>query len=130
MSGIHSLHSWIKSQTMIKPSKIKERSFDVVDDEEEPEVVIRLTALNPQTSRHIVRYKVGDKLSYLNLAKTLHCRFNAITGKYHNVKVGLRAAGMIDHLDIRSTIVHIDSKEVSVHKSSCSRSIESRNTQK
>ena len=63
MSGIHSLHSWIKSQTMIKPSKIKERSFDVVDDEEEPEVVIRLTALNPQTSRRIVRYKAGDKLS-------------------------------------------------------------------
>ena len=63
MSGIHSLHSWIKSQTMIKPSKIKERSFDVVDDEEEPEVVIRLTALNPQTSRRIVRCKAGDKLS-------------------------------------------------------------------
>ena len=63
MSGIHSLHSWIKSQTMIKPSKIKERSFDFVDDEEEPEVVIRLTALNPQTSRRIVRYKVGDKLT-------------------------------------------------------------------
>ena len=50
--------------------------------------------------------------------KGIAFRFNAITGKYQNVKIGLRAAGMIDHLDIRSTIVHRDSKEVSVHKSS------------
>ena len=55
MSGIHSLHSWIKSQTMLKPSKIKEKSCDLADEEEEAEVVIRLTALNPQTSRNIVR---------------------------------------------------------------------------
>ena len=60
MSGIHSLHSWIKSQTMIKPSKIKERSCDLENEEEEPEVVIRLTAFNPQTSRNIVRYTEMD----------------------------------------------------------------------
>ena len=45
---------------MIKPSKIKERSCDLADEEEEPEVVIRLTAFNPQTSRNIVRYTEMD----------------------------------------------------------------------
>ena len=39
---------------MIKPSRIKERSCELEEDEE-AEVVIRLTALNPQTNRNIVR---------------------------------------------------------------------------
>ena len=42
---------------MLKPSKIKEKSCDLADEEEEAEVVIRLTAFNPQTSMNIVRWR-------------------------------------------------------------------------
>ena len=52
LQGISSLHSWIKTQTMIKPSKIsRQHSREEEEDEDEPEVVIHLTSLNPQASR-------------------------------------------------------------------------------
>ena len=55
IQGISSLHSWIKTQTMIKPSKIsRQHSREDEEDEDEPEVVIHLDSFNPQAARNDV----------------------------------------------------------------------------
>ena len=73
----------------------RSRSIDISDDEDEPEVVIHLTATNPQAIRKYVKFDITRR-------------------EYFQVNVGLQAAGFIDHLDIKSTIVHKDSPEVSI----------------
>ena len=95
LEGINSLHTWIKTQTMIKPTKMEKKKANpeddngVIEDDEEDEVVISLKAKDPQAARNVVR-------------------FDYTTGEYIPVK--LRET-MIDHLDIQSTILHIDSDE-------------------
>ena len=49
LEGISSLHSWIKTQTMIIPSKLDRAR----EEEEGEEVVIRLTSANPQVKCEI-----------------------------------------------------------------------------
>ena len=71
----------------------RSRSIDISDDEDEPEVVIHLTATNPQAIRKYVKFDITRR-------------------EYFLVNVGLQAAGFIDHLDIKSTIVHQESAEV------------------
>ena len=62
LQGISSLHSWIKTQTMIKPSKIsRQHSREEDEDEDEPEVVIHLDSFNPQATR-----KEIFKMEYLD----------------------------------------------------------------
>ena len=69
------------------------RSTDY-DDEDEPEVVIHLTAKNPQAVRKYVQY-------------------DTVRREFFIITAGLQAGGFIDHLNIKSTIVLKDSPEVS-----------------
>ena len=73
----------------------RSRSIDILDDDDEPEVVIHLTASNPQAIKKYVKFDITRR-------------------EYFQVNVGLQAAGFIDHLDIKSTIVHKDSPEVNI----------------
>ena len=65
--GISSAHSWIKTQTMLRPTKLgknKESSQD--SDDEEEDILISLTSEDPNSSFGKVRYNhetrsdVGD----------------------------------------------------------------------
>ena len=53
LEGISSLHSWIKTQTMIRPNKLavkRDGSVYSGDEEDEDEVVISLTSRDPNIS--------------------------------------------------------------------------------
>ena len=75
-------------------SKSTELSLD--DEEDEPEVVIHLTAKNPQAVQKYVR-------------------FDPARMEFYQIRVGNQASGFIDHLDIKSTIVKIESPEVRLY---------------
>ena len=57
LEGISSLHSWIKTQTMIRPAKVagvKRDGFDEEDDDDD-DIVISLTSRDPNISTSLVR---------------------------------------------------------------------------
>ena len=72
LEGISSLHSWIKTQTMIRPTKLgkkKDDSFDDVSDDggdndndddlaqdDDEDVVISLCSKDPQACKGVVRF--------------------------------------------------------------------------
>ena len=57
LEGISSLHSWIKTQTMIRPSKMfKNKKEAVTIVEEDEDVVISLSSKDLQISKSIVRF--------------------------------------------------------------------------
>ena len=96
LEGISSLHSWIKTQTMIRPAKLggggggKREGYDEDDDEEEDDdIIIPLTSRDPNMSLTQVRWDhtMGEFLGF---------NFSEM---------------MIDHLNIESTIHHVDSIE-------------------
>ena len=86
------MHNLIKSWNGIT---FRSRSTELSDEEDDPEVVIHLTAKNPQAVQQYVK-------------------FDGITREFYKVRVGHQAGGFIDHLNIKSTIVNIDSPEVMV----------------
>ena len=57
LEGISSLHSWIKTQTMIRPTKLGVKRDGSVgfSDEEDEDVVISLTSRDPNVSATQVR---------------------------------------------------------------------------
>ena len=94
LEGISSLHSWIKTQTMIRPAKLgpgaggKREGYDDEDEEEEDDdVIIPLTSRDPNMSVTKVRWDhtMGEFLGF---------NFSEM---------------MIDHLNIESTIHHVES---------------------
>ncbi|TRY67482.1 hypothetical protein TCAL_05969 [Tigriopus californicus] len=91
LEGISSLHSWIKTQTMIRPTpKISRGKLNgTYEEDADEDVVITLTAKNPQAPKNVVR-------------------FDYTSGEYINIKL---SETMIDHLEIESTCFHRDSVE-------------------
>ncbi|CAB4063118.1 DNAI1 [Lepeophtheirus salmonis] len=95
--GISSLHSWIKTQTMIRPSTKSTKGKGgatggnvlAVKEDLDEEVVISLNAKDP-------------------LAPTDLVRFDYTIGAFIQIKL---VEKMIDHLDIESTCVHKSSPE-------------------
>lgn len=93
MEGISSLHSWIKTQTMIRPAKLgpgaggKREGYDDDEEEEDDDVIIPLTSRDPNMSLSQVRWDhtMGEFLGF---------NFSEM---------------MIDHLNIESTIHHVES---------------------
>ena len=57
LEGISSLHSWIKTQTMIRPAKlgVKREGSVGFSDEEDEDIVISLTSKDPNVSSSQVR---------------------------------------------------------------------------
>ncbi len=84
MEGVSSAHSWIKAQTMIRPTKLgaKKRDEDDEDGEEDNEIDITLTSRNPNDSFYQVWW-IHDK------------------GEFKQVAF---QESMIDHLEIESSI--------------------------
>ena len=84
VEGVSSAHSWIKAQTMIRPTKLgaKKRDEDDEDGEEDNEIQITLTSRNPNDSFYQVWW-IHDK------------------GEYRQVAF---QESMIDHLEIESSI--------------------------
>ena len=84
VEGVSSAHSWIKAQTMIRPTKLgaKKRDEDNEDGEEDNEIQITLTSRNPNDSFYQVWW-IHDK------------------GEYRQVAF---KESMIDHLHIESCI--------------------------
>ena len=94
LEGISSLHSWIKTQTMIRPSKVGgvkvNTGFD--EDDEDDDVVISLTSKDPNISTTQVRWDhTMSEFVGVHLTETL-----------------------IDHLEIESTILHVNSEEAKI----------------
>nr|XP_040567096.1 dynein intermediate chain 1, axonemal-like isoform X1 [Lepeophtheirus salmonis] len=97
LEGISSLHSWIKTQTMIRPSTKSTKGKGgatggnvlAVKEDLDEEVVISLNAKDP-------------------LAPTDLVRFDYTIGAFIQIKL---VEKMIDHLDIESTCVHKSSPE-------------------
>ena len=94
LEGISSLHSWIKTQTMIRPAKLgpgaggkREGYDDKEEEEEDDDIVIPLTSRDPNMSVTQVRWDhtMGEFLGF---------NFSEM---------------MIDHLNIESTIQHVES---------------------
>ena len=84
VEGVSSAHSWIKAQTMIRPTKLgaKKRDEDDEDGEEDNEIQITLTSRNPNDSFYQVWW-IHDK------------------GEFRQVAF---KESMIDHLNIESSI--------------------------
>ena len=84
VEGVSSAHSWIKAQTMIRPTKLgaKKRDEDDEDGEEDNEINITLTSRNPNDSFYQVWW-IHDK------------------GEFRQVAF---KESMIDHLEIESSI--------------------------
>lgn len=84
VEGVSSAHSWIKAQTMIRPTKLgaKKRDEDDEDGEEDNEIDITLTSRNPNDSFYQVWW-IHDK------------------GEFKQVAF---QESMIDHLEIESSI--------------------------
>ena len=84
VEGVSSAHSWIKAQTMIRPTKLgaKKRDEDDEDGEEDNEIQITLTSRNPNDSFYQVWW-IHDK------------------GEFRQVAF---QESMIDHLNIESSI--------------------------
>merc|ERR550519_2698019 len=88
LEGISSLHSWIKTQTMIRPTKLGKKKDDMsFDDDDDEDVVISLCSKDPQACKGVVRF------DYTN-------------GEFVPVKL---TEWMIDHLEIESTVLHKES---------------------
>ncbi len=92
LEGISSLHTWIKSQTMIRPAKlgaVKREGGVFEEEDEDDEMVISLTSRDPNISSSQVRWDhTGGEFLGVQLCESL-----------------------IDHLDIESIILHRDTEE-------------------
>ena len=93
VEGVSSAHSWIKAQTMIRPTKLgaKKRDEDDEDGEEDNEIQITLTSRNPNDSFYQVWW-IHDK------------------GEYRQVAF---QESMIDHLEIESSITLVTKDQTS-----------------
>ena len=92
LEGISSLHTWIKSQTMIRPAKlggVKREGGVFEEEDEDDEMVISLTSRDPNTSSSQVRW-------------------DHTAGEFLGVQL---CESLIDHLDIESIILHRDTEE-------------------
>ena len=92
LEGISSLHTWIKSQTMIRPAKlggVKREGGVFEEEDEDDEMVISLTSKDPNTSSSQVRW-------------------DHTAGEFLGIQL---CESLIDHLDIESIILHKDTEE-------------------
>ena len=92
LEGISSLHTWIKSQTMIRPAKlgvVKREGGVYEEEDEDDELVISLTSRDPNTSGSQVRW-------------------DHTAGEFLGVQL---CESLIEHLDIESIILHRDTEE-------------------
>ena len=92
LEGISSLHTWIKSQTMIRPAKlggVKREGGVFEEEDEDDEMVISLTSRDPNTSGSQVRW-------------------DHTAGEFLGVQL---SESLIEHLDIESIILHRDTEE-------------------
>ena len=61
MEGISSAHSWIKSNTMLRPQKLHKKKGGEggggadMDDDDEEDILISLTSDNPNTKGNLVK---------------------------------------------------------------------------
>merc|ERR1712106_451583 len=93
LEGISSLHSWIKTQTMIRPTTLGKKKDDMsFDDDDDEDVVISLCSKDPQACKGVVRF------DYTN-------------GEFVPVRL---TEWMIDHLEIESTVLHKESEEAKI----------------
>ena len=92
VEGVSSAHSWIKVQTMIRPTKLgKKRGDDDDDDdgEESSEIMLTLTSRNPNETTAKIWWVHED-------------------GEFKQVAF---QESMIDHLEIESKIILADTME-------------------
>ena len=91
MEGISSMHSWIKANTMIRPTKLGKARMEGEEgsDDEDQTIVILLTSNNPNDPNSLVKWNYND-------------------GGFNNVQL---KETMIDHLAIESKIVFVETRE-------------------
>ena len=68
LEGISSLHSWIKTQTMIRPAKlggVKREGAGFEEEDEDDDIVISLTSKDPNVSTTQVRYAIDIVDNYM-----------------------------------------------------------------
>ena len=68
LEGISSLHSWIKTQTMIRPAKlggVKREGAGFEEDDEDDDIVISLTSKDPNVSTTQVRWAIDTVDNYM-----------------------------------------------------------------
>ena len=90
MEGISSAHSWIKSNTMLRPTKLSRKKGDGSDgeDDDEADILILITSRIPNTRGNEIRFTLDGEYEQAHFTET-----------------------MIDHLEIDSVIHHVDSEE-------------------
>ena len=92
MEGISSLHSWIKANTMIRPTKMgksKCQEGQEGSDEEDETIIINLSSQDPNWPQTKLKWDFDNKC-------------------FNNVEL---TESMIDHLEIDSKIVFAESRE-------------------
>ena len=111
LEGISSLHSWIKTQTMIRPTKLGVKHSDSggFSDDEEEDVVISLTSrlyLFEELKKRVIQYNhFSSRDPNVSVARV---RWDNNMGEFVPLHF---TETMIDHLEIDSVIHHVDSDE-------------------
>ena len=107
LEGISSAHSWIKTNTMLRPTKLGKKG-DGSDDsgDEEEDILISLTSRDPNVPKASVKLVTKSLEKYYILA--LLYRFGFSQGVFIQMKF---EETMIDHLDIESKIIIAESDE-------------------
>ena len=91
MEGISSMHSWIKANTMIRPTKLGKARVEGEEgsDDEDQTIVVLLTSQDPNDPNSLVKWNYNN-------------------GTFNNVQL---KETMIDHLAIESKIVFVETRE-------------------
>ena len=91
MEGISSMHSWIKANTMIRPTKLGKARVEGEEgsDDEDQTIVILLTSKDPNDPNSAIKWNHKD-------------------GGFNNVQL---KETMINHLAIESKIVFVETRE-------------------
>ena len=84
VEGVSSAHSWIKSNTMLRPTKLSRKKGDGSDgeDDDEADILILITSRIPNTRGNEIRFTLDGEYEQAHFTET-----------------------MIDHLDIESQII-------------------------
>ena len=91
MEGISSLHSWVKANTMIRPTKLGKNRVEGEEgsDDEDTTVMLLLTSQNPNDPKSLLKWSLHDQ-------------------SFNSVKL---EETMIDHFVIDSKIVFAETKD-------------------
>ena len=101
VEGVSSAHSWIKSNTMLRPTKLSRKKGDGSDDEDDDEadILILITSRIPNTRGNEVRFTLDGSYEQVEeddikmTALMFPCEQSQFTETF------------IDHLDIESRII-------------------------